>query len=168
MLGTGVYDHIVFPAAERFGVPPEWILATIGTETSFRVPAPNTWAPAVGEYAWGPMQILLSTAASLGFEGSGPDLAKPAINIPVGAAYLAKIRERTRGDFAATSSEYFSGDPTRYKTDKEVRRHVDRAEQWLVDLGGVQAPEVVDLASGALATLAAFVGFDLVKKWIGL
>ncbi len=166
-MSTAVYDHLVFPAAAEFGVPPEWILATIGTETSFKVPAPKTWAPAVNEHAWGPMQILLSTAARMGFTGSGPDLARPEINIPVGAAYLSVIRERTGSDFAATASEYYSGDPERYKTDPAVKRHVDRALEWLGDMGG-RPLEALDLASGALAGLAAFLGFDLVKRWIGL
>lgn len=165
--GTAVYDHLVFPAAARFKVPPEWILATIGTETSFRVPAPRTWAPAVKEYAWGPMQILLSTAERLGFAGSGPTLARPEINIPVGAAYLSVIREGTGSDFAATASEYYSGDPDRYKTDPLVGRHVDRALGWLDEFGG-QPLEAVDLATAAVAGLVAFVGFDLVKNWVGL
>jgi soluble lytic murein transglycosylase-like protein len=164
---SAVYDHIVFPAAAEFSVPPEWILATIGTETSFEVPAPKTWAPAVNEYAFGPMQILLSTARRLGFKGSGAQLARPENNIPVGASYLSVIRETAGNDFAAASSEYYSGDPERYKSDPAVGRHVDRALEWLKTVGGSKRT-VIDLAAAGVAGLAAFIGFDLMKKWVGL
>lgn len=162
---SAVYDHIVYPAAARFGVPPEWILATIGTETSFSVPAPTTWAPSAGEYAYGPMQILLSTAQSMGFRGTGEQLADPEFNIPVGAKYLAYIRGRNGDDFAAAASEYYSGNPNRYKTDPDVARHVDRALTWLSRFTDTQEPAVA-LASKAVVVALGIIGTGLLARWL--
>lgn len=159
------YDHIVFPAAAEFGVPPEWLLATIGTETSFQTPAPRTWAPAVNEYAYGPMQILYSTARGLGFTGSPAELERPEVNIAVGAAYLADIRSRVGNDFRAAASEYYSGDPTRWRQNPEVARHVSRAVEWLQEAGGHPA-DLVDWLSAAVATFAGLIAFDFARKWV--
>lgn len=164
---TTVYDDLVFPIALEFGVPPEWILATIGTETSFVVPAPNTFAPSVNEYAYGPMQVLLSTARGLGFVGTPEQLADPEFNIAVGTALLSTIRAAVGDDFRAASSEYFSGNPERYKTDPEVRTHVERAMRWLKDFGGAPS-EAVDLAETLIFAVAGFLGVDLLRRWAHL
>lgn len=136
MADTSVYDPIVAAAAAAFAVPAEWIKAVIGAETSFSTPAPDTWESRAGEYSYGPMQVLLSTARRLGFPGTAANLADPAGNIPVGALDLASLRNRFGDDFRLVYSAYNSGDPNAWQTSAQVAANVQRALTWLNQFGG--------------------------------
>lgn len=148
---SSAYDNLVEAAAAAHAVPAAWIKAVIGAETSFAVPAPRRWEPKVNEYAYGPMQILLSTARGLGFGGTGADLEQPAINIDVGADYLSRIRGDYGNDFRRVYSAYNSGNPDRWLTSDQVRANVDRAMGWLgkFETGASGFGLLVILAAGA-------------------
>lgn len=141
MSSTGIYDAIVGQAAVNYGVPVEWIKAVIGAETSFESPAPKRWEPKVKEYAWGPMQILLSTARGLGFTGTGAELAEPLNNIAIGTAYLSQLRGRFGNDFRRVYSAYNSGRPDTWTISSQVRANVERATGWLQTFGGTVVAE---------------------------
>ena len=79
--------------ALRFGLPPELVLAVIEVESRFDAFAVS------GVGAMGLMQILPSTgealAARLGIVWQGPrTLFDPAVNVTLGIAYLAEMRDR--------------------------------------------------------------------------
>lgn len=125
------YTAEIDAATELYpSVPPSWIFAFIGTETSFEDP-PVTWEANVGEYSYGPMQVLLSTARGLGFSGSADQLQDPATNIQVGTADIAGLIALYGMDFDRVYSAYNSGRPDAYLTSNQVASNVARAQSWL-------------------------------------
>lgn len=137
MQDQGFYETLAAPAAARHGIPLSWLLAFIGTETSFAVPAPDTWEPAVNEYAIGPLQILLSTAREIAPGISAAALADPATNLEIGAAYIRRLMDRY-GSFERTYSAYNSGNPDRWTdSTSATAANVARAVRWLETLGGL-------------------------------
>lgn len=69
----------------------------------------SRWEGNVGEYSIGLMQILLSTAKSLGFQGTKDQLFDPKTNIFYGAQYLKFWMDKTNNDLALSSSCYNGG-----------------------------------------------------------
>lgn len=133
MQDVAYYDEIVADAAARHDVPAAFIKAIIGAESSYQIPAINRWEPAAGEYAYGPMQILLSTARQFAPGITGPELERPYTNIDVGAAFVRDLMNRfgVETDFRRIYSAYNSGRPDRWETSDQVRSNVERAIGWL-------------------------------------
>lgn len=151
---TDVYDGYVWAAAARHDVPAAWIKAVIGTESSFNPNVADRWEAKVKEYAYGPMQILLSTARFLGFTGTAAELRRPETNIEIGARYIARLRSTIGDNFARIYSAYNSGNPDRYLTSDQVRANVERALTWLAEF------DTVDTAAIAIA-----IGLGLGVMW---
>ena len=123
------YSSEIAAAARAYPtVPPEWIWAVIGTESSFR-DIYRTWEPTVKEYAYGPMQVLVSTAADFGFNEG--DLQTAAGGIAAGTALLAQLISRFGYDFQRVYSAYNSGNPDKFTISDQVRKNVARAVDWL-------------------------------------
>lgn len=82
-------DDPVAEAAQRFGIPPDWILAVIAAESGGRVDARS---PAG---AMGLMQLMPGTWAALTQRlGLGTDPYAPRANILAGTAYLRELYDR--------------------------------------------------------------------------
>jgi len=79
-----MYEDIINRVAQRYGVDPRLIYATIMTESAGN-PNISRYEPHLRESSWGLGQILESTARSLGFRGTIEDLKNPEINIDVTA-----------------------------------------------------------------------------------
>jgi soluble lytic murein transglycosylase len=159
MRDTGFYDAMADQSAERHRVPVSYIKAVIGAETSFEIPAPRRWEAAVSEYAYGPMQILLSTARDFYPAMSAAELETPEVNVDVGAAYIRNLMDRYGEDFRSVYSAYNSGNPNRWQTSAQVRSNVDRALTWLEQF--VPA-EIIDAGATVSETPAFFAGVALV------
>ena len=158
---------MVARSAARHGVPASYIKAVIGAETSFEVPAPNRWEPAVGEYAYGPMQILLSTARQFYPSMTAAELQFPEANVDAGAAFIRYLMDRHGDDFQRIYSAYNSGNPDRWQTSGQVRSNVDRALTWLkrfASEGIVEAGATVSENAGVLAGLALALIFLLMRR----
>lgn len=148
MSNTGIYDAIVAQASAKYNLPASWIKAVIGAESSFDPNVPDRWEEKVQEYAYGPMQILLSTARMMGFNGTGAQLRQPAANIDVGAAYLARLRSQHGDDFRRIYSAYNSGNPDRWSTNAAVSANVTRAENWLGQFQSLDQLELAGIGEG--------------------
>ena len=59
------------------------------------------------------MQIKLSTARDMGYEGNAMELYEPATNIRWGMKYLGKARELAGGSECGTLSRYNGGHGTK-------------------------------------------------------
>lgn len=130
---TTRYDPAVAAAVAQFtDVPFSWVKAVIGAESSFNDVAPQ-WAPLAGEYSYGPMQVLLSTAQGIGFQISADQLQDPTENILVGTAFISSLGET---DFSAMYSAYNSGSDLAYLSSSQVASNVQRALGWLQQFGG--------------------------------
>lgn len=137
------YDREVADAIAVYPtVPADWVKAVIGAESSFLDQDGDTWEPKVGGYAYGPMQVLLSTARGLGgaLRNVTPEeLRTPAIGILAGTGHLAQLIARYGYDFRRVYSAYNSGDPDRWSTSATVSGNVDRALGWLDQVGAGDA-----------------------------
>lgn len=150
------YDSEIADAAAAYpDVPADWIRAFIGAETSFNAP-PDTWEPKAHEYAYGPMQVLLSTARGLGFPVGAAGLRDSAMNIMAGTALIHSWIPVVGDNFDRAYSAYNSGDPDRYLSSTQVAANVARAREWLNRSG---------VAGGAFPWIvAAIVGLWWWKK----
>jgi soluble lytic murein transglycosylase-like protein len=111
-------------------VPESWIWAVIGAESSFR-DIYRTWEPKVKEFAYGPMQVLASTGAGLGY--SEEQLQTAAGSIAAGTALLSQLIGRIGMDFKRVYSAYNSGSPDKWTEGGQVAANVARAADWLSD-----------------------------------
>lgn len=158
------YDQIFQDAADRWGIPFEWIKAIAATESSFDSTAIRP-EPRINDASYGLMQILTSTARGLGWRGTDPkDLLDPWVNVNLGAKLIAQLKA-AYGSFERVYSAYNSGKPDRYLTSSEVATNVNRALDWLnrviTDIGeslpGSPSPETtVSIAGILLAGIAAY------------
>jgi soluble lytic murein transglycosylase-like protein len=93
--------HAAYP-----GVPAQLIRAIIIVESGGN-PLAIRQEPG-GEASRGLMQLLLSTARSLGYNGPPDGLFDPALNVKLGTAYLWRLYQRL-GDWQAVISAYNGG-----------------------------------------------------------
>lgn len=93
--------------AAKYGVPSELVLAIITVESGGR--AVITPEPKVNDFACGPMQVLVSTARSLGFKGDAYQLAKPENSIEYGVRYLRYQLDRYGWNYTKAVSAYNAG-----------------------------------------------------------
>lgn len=133
---TDRYNTEIESAAARYGVPPEWLWAIIGAESSFR-DIYRTWEPKVHEYAYGPMQVLQSTASDFGF--TEEQLQTVQGGIDAGAALVADLMRRVGSDFNRMYSAYNSGDPEKWTISDQVKTNVLRAADWLARFAGIDS-----------------------------
>lgn len=94
--------------AEQAGVPAPWVYGLMRQESLFN---PRAVSPS---NAYGLLQLLLPTAREVAkrhgrAQPTIDDLKSPAVNIPLGAAYLGELRERFDGQFAPAVAAYNAG-----------------------------------------------------------
>jgi len=104
-VNESAFDPLINAAAVARGVPVALIKAVIANESGF-----NPFV-AVGDNgrAFGLGQMWLSTARGLGFTGTGNDLKRPEVNIPLIALYLRQQLTRYGGDTVKALSAYNAG-----------------------------------------------------------
>jgi soluble lytic murein transglycosylase len=119
----------VVKSAGRFGVEPEWVWAVMRTESMYR---PDVISP-VG--ARGLMQLMKYTARNLTkllgeVGGDDLDLLDPAVNIRLGAQYLARLQTMFKGKLPLVAAAYNAGP--------------HRVEGWLVNFGQLETDEFIE------------------------
>lgn len=103
----------VLDASQAAGIDPAWAYAIIRAESAWQTDAHS------GADAYGLMQLQPATAADVARKsglpyGGAQDLYDPAINIPLGARYLAALAMRYDGNPWLASAAYNAGpDPVR-------------------------------------------------------
>lgn len=121
-------EALAAEAADEYDVSPQLVLAVIETESNFRPEAVSH----VG--AMGPMQLMPTTAKSLGIED--PEDARQ--NIFGGTKYLSKLLQRFNGNVALALAGYNAG-PTVVARHKgippygETRGYVRKIHKLLAD-----------------------------------
>lgn len=106
------------PAASAAGVPLWLLLAVARNESEFK-PWARRGEPHLNDSSHGLMQMLYSTAKSVGYSGvvgawdsaaeRGTGLYDPATNLRFGAKFLAGLLERAGGDMERAVSAYNAG-----------------------------------------------------------
>lgn len=102
------YNDIVGWAAQNYSVDPNLILAIIGAESSFNSSA-TRFEPSLNEYSVGLMQVLQSTAASMGWPSDVTTLSDPGVNVSAGTEYLAGLLQHY--SLSDAVSAYNAGHP---------------------------------------------------------
>jgi hypothetical protein len=144
------YRSRVAAAAEKMGLPAALAEAVAFVESGFRADARGL----DGEV--GLMQILPSTAAMLGHDGTLAELFDPEVNIKYGVTYLAKAWQLAGGDLCRALMKYRAGHGEERMSELSVR-YCARARAHLASIGSPLAtsPGAVSPALGhALAALA--------------
>lgn len=90
-------------AARKYRVSRALIKAIILAESGFR-PDAHRDEPALGDASRGLMQMLLSTARALGFNGPPEELYRPDVAIEYGTRYLALLLEQFRSERLAVAA----------------------------------------------------------------
>lgn len=118
-------------AARQHNVPVPLVLAVARHESAFR-PDAVRGEPHLNDASHGLMQLLLSTAKSVGYYGSvpgawndarrvGTGLYDPQTNINAGARFLRVLLNATNGDIARTISAYNAGLSNAQRATRESR-----------------------------------------------
>lgn len=77
-------------AAERLGIPAEWLFGMARIESNWNPDAVNNAGPdGARGGAWGLLQITLKTARSYGFAGEPEGLLDPATHIELAEVYIS-------------------------------------------------------------------------------
>lgn len=163
------YADDIRRSAARSALPPEWVYALMRQESLFD---PRAVSPS---NAYGLLQLLLPTARHTAKRIGLPrpsveDLMQPAINLPLGAAYLGQMRERFGGQFAPAVAAYNAGPnavarwlpPHPLDADRwienvpynETRNYVQRVT-WHIAAHRWPKPLTVDALDAWLAPVAA-------------
>lgn len=90
------YDGLITAASKRHGVPEALIKAVMAKESRFD-PQAIRQEPQIQDASRGLMQLLLSTARALGYQGEPEGLFDPAASIDLGAKLLSQNVARARG-----------------------------------------------------------------------
>jgi len=100
------YTKAILWAAKAVKIPSSLLLAVCIHESGLH----NTVTPYDGNTpTYGVCQVKLSTAQSLGFEGTSDDLMVPGINAYWAATYLKKQMARYDGDWCKAVAAYNAG-----------------------------------------------------------
>lgn len=97
------YSGIINHYAETYGVPISLAHAVVHHESNYNADARGS----VGEI--GLMQVRLSTARSLGYNGSARGLFNPVTNVQYGMKYLAMAEQLSGGSVCGTILKYNAG-----------------------------------------------------------
>jgi|GEM_PF-2658993 len=156
-LACSAYDDLIRQAADRHGVPSWLVKGLIAAESGFRAGAYRS-EPRVNDAAHGLMQVLLSTAREMGYQGSASGLMDPAVNIEWGTRYLARMWNQFGRDPQLAVAAYNAGPGTvgrlvaRYGHSYEAIRphlrpvtqdHVARAMNYAVQFRDAARSEAV-------------------------
>lgn len=98
------FDAAISAASATYGVSSALLKAVFANESGF-----DPSATGDAGRAFGIGQMWLSTAKGLGFGGTGADLLRAEIAIPLAAKYLGNQLVRYHGDQAAALSAYNAG-----------------------------------------------------------
>lgn len=96
-------EPLITKYAEKYNVPIGLAHAIIHTESRFNIDAHGK----AGEI--GLMQLMPTTARSLGFKGSLKNLYNPVVNLDYGMRYLSKANKLGKGDLCHTILKYNAG-----------------------------------------------------------
>lgn len=125
-----LYNELIEGYAQDRGLPQEWVYAVIRQESVFDADIASH-AGAVGL-----MQLMPATAREVAREQGLPaprrmDLIDPALNIALGTAYLAKMRERFGGNQALATAAYNAGPGavSRWLPSEQMA-----ADLWMIDI----------------------------------
>lgn len=129
-LVSSIYDIEIDAAANRYGVPFEWIKGVIGAESDFD-PFAYRAEPRINDASYGLMQILYRTANGLGYYGPADGLFDVQLNIDLGTRLLRDLIASYGMDFDRVYSAYNSGSPTAYQTSSQVAGNVARAWRYV-------------------------------------
>ncbi|WP_156850744.1 lytic transglycosylase domain-containing protein [Bartonella refiksaydamii] len=102
-ISTRPYETLIQKFANKHNVPVNLAHAVVRVESNYKARTKG----AVGEI--GLMQIKLSTARGLGFNGSVQDLYDPATNLEYGMRYLARAYKLSGGNTCGTILKYNAG-----------------------------------------------------------
>jgi hypothetical protein len=127
------------------GIPPEIADAVAIVESGYQPGAVGS----SGEI--GIMQILPSTAAQLGFQGTLDELREPSINIHLAVQYLARAWSDSDGDICKALTKYRAGLGENVTTPLSAQ-YCARAIAWLLGEGShMGIPAGYDTSSTPLA-----------------
>lgn len=113
------YSALIAQHARANDIPFELALAVVKTESRFDAKATGR----AGEI--GLMQIKLSTARGMGYDGSAKSLYRPEINLRWGMKYLGKARQLAGGSECGTLSKYNGG----HGTKRMIRGYCKKVQQ---------------------------------------
>ncbi len=158
-----MFDELIDKSSVDYFVPADWIRAVIDVESNW-----DTFAyraePRINDASYGLMQLLNTTARSLGFTGQPEELYKPEINIPLGAQLLGQLRSKYGDDFRRIYSAYNSGSPDKWMTSSEVAKNTQRAldalERWVM-----KTAEEIVAVTPAVQTPALVALLVLILMW---
>lgn len=103
------FEPEIRAAAEKRGVPPNWILAIMTTETGLWSSSREKQASIASSCCGGPMAVMLDAAhARIGGYASAGELMDPAKNIDTGAAIIRSYVDKGL-DLPAITARYNSG-----------------------------------------------------------
>lgn len=137
---------IVAEESKRAGLPPEIADAVCQIESAYNPSAIG----GVGEI--GLMQVLPTTAAMLGYQGSAAGLADPKTNIHFGVKYLAKAWELADGDLCRALMKYRAGHGEERFTPLSID-YCRRAREHLAAVGaGLPIPSTNPIAAKGRAS----------------
>jgi soluble lytic murein transglycosylase len=110
------------------GVNPEWVWAIMRAESLYK---PDVISP-VG--ARGLLQLMPYTARNLarlaGDKSDSPNALEPEVNIRLGSAYLARLKQKFKGNLPLAAAAYNAGP--------------HRVEGWLVNFGHLETDEFIE------------------------
>ena len=109
----------------QYGVAPELILAVMGIESAFN-PRAYRYEATLKDASRGLMQLLLSTARSLGFAGAPEQLYDADVNANLGTKYLAQQLRRYGGSIPDALSAYNGGHALRLGSGYVNQSYVDK------------------------------------------
>ena len=166
------YSDLITKWAFLTGIDPAWLAGIIEAESSFR-PDIKTWEPKVQQYSYGLGQLLLTTAQSLGYTGTGDGLLDPETNIMWTAQYIAQLSAANGGDLAKVYSAYNSGNPDAYLSSSQVGQNVQRVMAAVesfagafVDTAAAGMADAADLGSSPAVMGIAIIAAGLVTVWL--
>ena len=131
-----IFCEVITQEAERVGLDPALIAAVIKVESDYRLEAIGV----SGEI--GLMQVLPSTARSLGFIGNDKELAEPATNIRLGVTYLAEAWSLAHGDLCRSLMKYRAGHGQERMTALSLE-YCRRAREYLAQNGQIIQDKVI-------------------------
>jgi soluble lytic murein transglycosylase-like protein len=159
------YGDEINAAAQQYSVDPNDIAAVIQTESSGD---PNAFRaePKYPPGSYGLMQLLYTTAQSLGYTGTPDGLYDPATNIMLGTQLLSQLQAKYGDDKAAIYSAYNSGSGTAYQTSSQVASNVQRFLDNLSSLASSAAASIEESpgTSAGIVILAVVFLYLLLKR----